>query len=48
VTHEFTQGDEPAGGPQHDYRLPSADTVPVAEGPFDLDPVANGNEWEDD
>jgi hypothetical protein len=48
VTHEHTQGDEPEGGPSHDHRLPDADSIPVAPGPFDLTPEHWPGEWDDD
>jgi hypothetical protein len=48
MTHEHTEGDEATGGPQADHRLPAADGVPIADGPDDLDPVIDPDNWDDD
>lgn len=48
MTHEHHAGDEPEGGPQHDGRLPDADTIPVADGPFDLPAIDQLEEWDED
>lgn len=43
-------GDEPAGGPENDDRLPDALDVPVSDGPFDLlgidRPYDRAAEWD--
>jgi len=46
MTHEHTPGGEADGGPENDDALPDARSIPVAEGPDDLDPVEHPDEWE--
>jgi hypothetical protein len=48
MTHEHSENDEAEGGPQHDHRLPNAWEIPVADGPDDLDPVDQPDDWDDD
>lgn len=45
MTHEHHRGDEAAGGPEHDGRLPDALDVPVSDGPFDLVGIDRPYDW---
>lgn len=48
MTHEKDKDSEADGGPEHDHTLPDAGDIPVADGPFDLEPVVRPEEWDDD
>jgi hypothetical protein len=48
MTHEKTPTSEHEGGPEHTHNLPDADSIPVADGPFDLPPVLQPEHWDDD
>jgi hypothetical protein len=48
MTHERMQNDEAEGGPENDDRLPDAVSIAVSDGPDDLDPVEQPDEWDDD
>lgn len=45
MTHERRPNEEAPAGPEHDDTLPDADEIPVADGPFDLDPVDRPEHW---
>lgn len=47
MTHEHQPGQEAHGGPEHDDSLPDAARIPVADGPDDLEPVAQPGHWDD-
>jgi hypothetical protein len=46
VTHEYEPNDETTGGPQHDDRLPDAYLIPVGDGPDDVDPLTDPDDWD--
>lgn len=48
MTHEHTPNSEAAGGPEAEYTLPSAASIPVADEPHALDPTVWPDEWDDD
>lgn len=48
MTHEHHKGTEAEGGPEKDSALPDAETIPVADGPFDLEPIQRPEEWEEE
>lgn len=48
MTHEREPNEEAAGGPEHDESLPNAWEVPVADGPDDLAPMTDEDDWDTD
>lgn len=46
MTHEHRPGAEADDGPEHDTTLPPADSIPVADGPEELEPAVWPGEWD--